>query len=46
MLGIYEYETFRDPAFIDALLDIRGDIDEGPSGGDVEPQFFAVAFHF
>lgn len=37
MLGIDEHEPFGNSAFVDALLDVRGDIDKGASGGDVEP---------
>lgn len=45
MLGIDEHATFRNVAFIDALLDFRGDVDKSPSGGYVEPQFISIAFH-
>ena len=45
MLGIDQHQAFRNAALVDALLDIRRDVDEGPSGGDIEPEFFAVAFH-
>jgi hypothetical protein len=27
------------------LLHVAGDVDECPSGGHFEPEFFAVAFH-
>ena len=45
MLGIDEHEAVGNPAFIDALLNIRRN-DEGPPGGDVEPEFFLIAFHW
>lgn len=45
MLGINEHETLRNATFVDALLHVRRDLDKGPSGGDVEPEFLAVAFH-
>lgn len=46
MPGIHEHEAILDTALVDALLDIGGDVDEGASGGDLEPEFFAVAFHW
>jgi hypothetical protein len=45
MLGIDEHQTLGNPALIDALLDIGGDVDEGPAGGHIEPELFSVAFH-
>jgi len=45
MLGIHKYEAFRNAAFINTLLDIGSDVDKGPPGGDIEPDFFAVGFH-
>jgi hypothetical protein len=43
MLGIDEDKTFATAAFIDAFLDIGGDVDEGPERGRVEPEFLAIA---
>ena len=45
MSGINEHEAIFDPAFVDALLNIGGDVDEGASGGHVEPEFFSITFH-
>jgi hypothetical protein len=45
MLGINEYQAILNSAVVNTLLHIRGDVDEGPSGGHVEPEFFAEAFH-
>ena len=45
MLGIDQHQTFGNATLVDALLDVRGDVDEGPPGGDIEPEFFAVVFH-
>jgi len=46
MLGIDQHQALGNAALIDAFLHIRGDVDEGPTGGHVEPEFFAVAFHW
>lgn len=45
MPGINEHETIFYSAFVDALLHVGGDVEEGASGGDLEPEFFAIAFH-
>ena len=45
MPGINEHETIFDATFVDTLLHVGGDVNEGPSGGDFEPEFFAIAFH-
>ena len=45
MRGIDEHKAILDSAVANAFLDIRGDVDEGPSGRHVEPEFLAVAFH-
>ena len=37
MSGINEHEAIFDPAFVDALLHVAGDVDEGPAGGDFKP---------
>jgi hypothetical protein len=44
--GIDQYQPLLDPAFVNALLDLAGDIDKRSPGGHFEPQFFAIAFHF
>ena len=46
MHGVYEHEAIFDAAFVDTSLHVAGDVDEGPPGGDFEPEFFAVAFHW
>ena len=46
MPGIDQHEAILNPAFIDAMLDIGCDVDEGTPGGDLEPQFFSVASHW
>ncbi len=43
--GIAEHQTVCYPAFVDALLHFRGDVDKGPACGHLEPQFFSIAFH-
>ena len=45
MLGLDEHEAIFNPAFIDALLDIRSNIDECASGGDLEPKCCSITFH-
>ena len=37
-------EPFLDAALPEAILHLRGDVDECPSRRDIEPQFFAIAF--
>lgn len=46
MLGIYQHETIFNPALVDALLHVSGDVDESAPGGDFEPEFFPVTFHY
>jgi hypothetical protein len=45
MFGIDENQSLADPAFAQAFLHIRGYVDKGSAGGDVKPEFLAVAFH-
>ena len=45
MHGIDKDKPFLDSTILQALVDLRCDIDEGPSGGNMEEQFFAKAFH-
>jgi hypothetical protein len=45
MLGIDENEAFLDSAFVDAFLDVRGNVDKCPPSRHVEPQFFSIALH-
>ncbi|VTR70089.1 hypothetical protein DESC_780278 [Desulfosarcina cetonica] len=40
-----QHQALFDAAFVDALLNVGCDVDERPAGGDLEPEFFAVAFH-
>jgi hypothetical protein len=44
--GINESQSFFHPPLLQALLYLRRNIEESPAGGNIEPQFFAVAFHF
>jgi hypothetical protein len=44
--SVDEAQAFFDAGFGKALLDIAGDIDEFPAMMGVEPQFFAIGFHF
>lgn len=46
VLGIYEDQTFLDPALAQALLHFGRDVDECPAAGYVEYKFVPVAFHF
>jgi len=43
--GIAQQEAFPDSALDQALLDLRRDVRKCHPGGDVEPQFLAIAFH-
>ena len=45
MLCLDQDQTFPDAAFFEALLYLGGDIDEGPTAGDLKPEFLAVALH-
>ena len=45
MSCIDQEQTFTDAAVFEALLHLGGDIDEGPTAGDLKPEFLAVAFH-
>jgi hypothetical protein len=45
MLGIDQQQSFAYATFRQAALNVGGDVDKGPSGGYVEPEFFAVTFH-
>ena len=38
--GIHEGDPFADAALPEAVLDLGGDVDEAPAGGDVKPEFF------
>ena len=35
--GVAEYKSFGDAAFLQALLYVGGDVDEGPACRDMEP---------
>jgi hypothetical protein len=39
-----QHQGFLDAAFLQALLHLGGEVDEGPAAGDLKPEFFAVAF--
>jgi hypothetical protein len=43
--GVYESDSFLYAARKKALLYLTGNIDESAAGGNVEPEFFSVAFH-
>ncbi len=45
MHGIDQDKAFFDAALSQTFVDFRGNIDQGPSGGDLEEQFFTIAFH-
>ncbi len=45
MHGIHQDQALLDAAFHQALLNLRRDIDEPNAGGQVEPEFFTIAFH-
>jgi hypothetical protein len=45
MHGVHENESFLDPTLVKASFHLRGDVYKSASGGDVEPEFFAVGFH-
>jgi hypothetical protein len=45
MHGIYEAQALGYAAFAKALLDLGRDVDEGPAGRDVEPEFFTEGSH-
>ena len=42
---VHEAQTLFDRALAQALLDLRGDVDEAAAGRHLEPEFFAVGFH-
>jgi hypothetical protein len=41
-----EHYAFLNAALPKAVLDLGSDIDEPPARGNIEPEFFAIAFHF
>jgi hypothetical protein len=43
--GIDQDEAFLDAALPQTFVDFRGNIDQGPSGWDLEEQLFTIAFH-
>jgi hypothetical protein len=43
--GVHQDQAFSDAAFFQGFLDVRSDIDQPPSRGDLEPEFFSVASH-
>jgi hypothetical protein len=42
--GIDQTQTFLDAASAEALVDLRGDVKQPTTRGDLEPKFFAVRF--
>ena len=45
MHRVAEDKAVLDPALAQTRLHVGGDVDESAAGRDVEPEFFAVAFH-
>jgi hypothetical protein len=45
MHGIDKNKPFFDFTILQTLIDLGGDIDEGPSCGDIKCEFFAIALH-
>ena len=45
MLGIAEQQPFFNAALPQTFFYLRRDVDERPSGGQFEPEFFVTAFH-
>ena len=43
--GVDERQPFADAALKQARFNIGSDVDEGPPGGHLEPEFLAIAFH-
>jgi hypothetical protein len=43
--GITKQETFLNGAFPQTFFHLRSDIDESSTFGDLEPEFFPIAFH-
>jgi len=44
-MPFYQHQSFPEPPFVQEFLDYRGDVDEIPAGGDVEPRFLAIGLH-
>jgi hypothetical protein len=42
--GVAKHETLFDAALLEALLHLRGDVEEGPAARDIKPEFFTIAF--
>jgi len=40
-----ENQTLPDAAFPEAFFYLRGNVDESPAGGYIEPELLAIAFH-
>jgi hypothetical protein len=45
MHRVAQQQAFSYATFIEAFLDLAGDVDQFPSAGGVEPELFSVAFH-
>jgi hypothetical protein len=45
MHGVDENQPLFDAAFAQGFLHLRGDVHKPASGGDVEPEFFAIGFY-
>jgi hypothetical protein len=46
MHGVAQNQALFDAALPQTFFNFRGYVDKGAPGGDLKPQFFAVAFHF
>ena len=44
MHGVDEREAILEAALVDAPLHVECDVDECPSSGHLEPEFFSLAF--
>jgi hypothetical protein len=42
---IDQQQALLDAAFLQAAVDLTGDVDEGAPGGHLEPQLLALSFH-
>ena len=45
ILSLDQDQPLRDAAFPQAFFDLAGDVDKGPPGRDLKPQFFSITFH-
>jgi len=43
--GVDKHKPFPDSALVQTFFDLAGDIDKGPAGRHLKPEFLAIAFH-